>query len=775
MKKLLLIALAVSIGAPALFAGWVLMDRQLNPTTFETVGEYADARIPPGRRADAAARQAKARRELGVQDARQILFGDLHVHTTFSIDAFTWSLPSMNGTGIHPPADACDYARFCSQLDFWSTNDHSEGLTPRHWEMIRDNVNQCNALSGDPADPEMVTFLGWEWTQMGNTPESHYGHRVVVMKDEARDRTPARPIMSGGLAVEAMRKDAIPPLQKLTAPYLGMPANGLNRQMLKNLYFKQDYLREQALCANDRPSPDLPQNCMEYADTPADLQRKLREWGFPALVIPHDTTWGFYTPPGTKWDKQLSRDMHDPQLQGLIEVFSGHGNSEEYRDWRAVEMAADGTLSCPSPSEGYTPCCHRAGEIIQSRCEDPASEECAARVQTAQVNYLRAGRGGRLTVPDVAPEEWLNCGQCTDCYMPAFNFRPGNSVQYIMQLSNRAEPDETGDPLRFRFGFIGSSDNHLAQPGVGYKEVDRHLTTDTSGLATEFLNNQLHRVAEPDSDPRHSVELDLNNNEFNFLQVNESERQSAFFMSGGLVAVHSPARDRDTIFASLQRREVYGTSGPRILLWFDLLQDDGTTLPMGSELESGEIPRFRVRAAGAFEQQPGCPQESIDALGAQRLEHMCGSECYNPGDARIPVERIEIVRIRPQVTGTEDPGRLIEDPWKVIECEGGERGCTVEFEDAEYATAGRDTLYYVRALQTPTPTINGKPIQCVRAREDGQCAEVRVCWGDKRTPLDDDCLDAVSERAWSSPIFLDYPKTRPVPADATAAAAAAET
>jgi hypothetical protein len=77
----------------------------------------------------------------------------------------------------------------------------------------------------------------------------------------------------------------------------------------------------------------------------------------------------------------------------------------------------------------------------------------------------------------------------------------------------------------------------------------------------------------------------------------------------------------------------------------------------------------------------------------------------------------------------------------------------VEFEDPDYAGGGREAAYYARAIQAPTPAVNGGGLRCERD-DEGRCVRVRPCYGDERTPLDDDCLAEIEERAWSSPIFL---------------------
>jgi hypothetical protein len=713
-------------------------------------GEVTRAPIPAEVVAARAAAQAELAQASGAGARKQVLFGDLHVHTTFSTDAFLWSLPAMSGEGAHPLADACDFARYCSALDFWSINDHSEALTPRKWQETKESIRQCNAVGGDAAAPDVMAFLGWEWTQIGRTADEHWGHKNVVLRETEDSRVPARPINSGGFTRQVMA--GIP----LSARLLPALFDFGNRQ---NYYDWDRFAREVAAttpCAEGVHVKELPADCVESAETPGELFEKLAQWDVESLVIPHGTTWGIYTPPDASWQKQLTSAQHDPERQTLIEIFSGHGNSEEHRDWQPVLRGEQG-VTCPPPRDDYEPSCWRAGEIIRARCLEAglAPDECEARAARARQHYADAGLRGRAAIPGERAEDWLDAGQCRDCFLPAFNYRPANSVQAITALTNFDEPD---GPRRFRFGFIASSDVHSGRPGTGYKEFARTSMADQSGPADQrgydFVNPRRGEPA-PESRP---VDLVVTSG-LNAFQNSEFERQNSFWLTGGLVAVHADARSRDGVWNALARKEVYGTSGDRILLWFDLLNPPGGggPAPMGSELTMSEAPRFEVRALGAFRQQPGCPEYSLKALSPERIASLCRRECHNPSDQRKRITRIEVVRIRPQAVPGEPLAALIEDPWRRFECADEGAGCRVEFEDPEHATAGRDAVYYARAIEEPSLAVNANNLRC-EYDEQGRCVRVRPCWGDFRTPESDECLDTNEERAWSSPIYLDWPR-----------------
>ncbi|MAG31513.1 MAG: hypothetical protein CL908_11565 [Deltaproteobacteria bacterium] len=709
-------------------------------------GEPADRPLPASSIALRDQRQADAAADLDVFRPKQILFGDLHVHSSFSTDAFQLTLPTSGGEGIHPVADACDFARFCANLDFWSINDHAASLTARRWQETVRTVRQCNDVSSagpaGEADPDLVSFLGWEWTQMGSTPDNHYGHKNVVLRDLADDRIPARPIAA-----------APPPGVPSTFStgrngrlVLGLAAFGLEGG--HDLIRQMREITSMERCPADVPVRELPLDCSEAVATPRELFAKLDEWGHAATVIPHGTVWGMYTPAGSSWAKQLNAELHDPDRQRLIEVYSGHGNAEEYRSWVATEIRSDGTRRCPEPTPGYTPSCWQAGEAIRARClAAGGAAACEARAAQARQDFVDADRNaGPWTVPGLLPRELLDAGQCLDCFQPAFNYRPRSSVQYMLALGR---PEQTPGARRFRFGFIASSDNHTARAGSGYKEVSRRQFTDSrmAEISRSELVLRHRRPSQPRSEP---FPVDSTIPSVAFL---ESERSGSFFLTGGLAAVHARSRDRGEIWDALERRESYATSGPRILLWFDLLDPNapGGEWPMGSEVEIAGTPTFRVRAAGSFEQNPGCPRSTTEALEPERLASLCMNECYFPSDRRRPILRVEVVRIRTQLSPHDAVAPLIEDPWKTLSCSGDPTGCEVVFSDPEFAKAGRSTLYYVRAIEAASSVMAADPLGC-RFDAEGRCVELDPCF---ERPDDDDCTAPSEQRAWSSPIFVD--------------------
>ena len=642
-------------------------------------------------------------------DQKQIFFGDLHVHTTFSQDAFLFSLPMLQGEGAHPPSDACNFARFCSSLDFFSITDHAEGITKQMWDDTIESIRNCDSIS-EGENKDLIVYAGWEWTQMGLTPETHYGHKNVILRD--LDNIPEVPIGAGLTGLDLLIENGLTPFLPLVADF---PPEAIDFDFLK--FREESY--SIPFCDQNSGNEE---ECKVRAKTPKELFSKIDELGLDAIVIPHGTTWGIHSPPNSKLSSQLLNENHDPKKQRLMEVYSGHGNSEIYKKFEHTKESSPGKFECPLPTDEFEPCCWRAGEIVNQQCIEETGQACTDKADKIRQEFANNASGLLRfgLVENASQEDWKQCGQLKDAFLPAYTYRPAMSSQAAL-----ASQVKDGDTLNsFKLGLIGSTDNHKARAGAGYKEFARKSMGDSWGA-----KDHLTWILPP-------------------------ERGASFYSTGGLVAVHSNRLDRNDIYNSLYDREVYATSGERILLWFNLLKD-GKEIPMGSELTLSNVPNFEVRAVGAYKQLPGCPDYVNEAMSKEEISRLCLNECYNPSNERHLIDRIEVVKIQP-TQNLNSIDQAIQDPWLIYECDDQGQGCSFTFEDESYKNDQIDSVYYVRAIQHKTDAVGGDPLRC-DYNEQGECIKINPCYasGPDFEPSDD-CLAPIGERAWSSPIFLNY-------------------
>ena len=111
-----------------------------------------------------------------------------------------------------------------------------------------------------------------------------------------------------------------------------------------------------------------------------------------------------------------------------------------------------------------------------------------------------------------------------------------------------------------------------------------------------------------------------------------------------------------------------------------------------------------------------------------------------------------MIRVLPRQSADEKAFDLIQDPWRVFQCEPGSKACEAEFSDDDFVADGREAVYYARVIQEATPTVQGDPLAC-EYNDAGMCVKTNICMGGG---VEDDCLSPAEQRAWSSPIYVTH-------------------
>jgi len=650
----------------------------------------------------------------------RVLWGDLHVHTRISFDAYFFS--SLNGpeeayrfakgqpAGIvcDDPDTECGTLQLDRPLDFTAVTEHAEFLgafsTACGGDMpdlacgpvgalIRDSVDDF--IQGDnPIDAELIESL------FSSIPDPDTVWEDVQAVTEAQNDP---------CAFTTLHAYEYSPL-----------INGSS--MHRNVVFLGDVLPRHAISLFDTESE------WELFDSLEAECGNIE--GCDYLTIPHNSNLAdgrMFLPIGTPF-AFAGRDNQpltpeDAALRAksdrMVEIIQLKGQSECMAGFGFDGLGSD-EMDAACYFEQNKPICTGAADD-SPRCKPIEESLCTT-----------------VTGDPTAASEPRDCSS------------PLDFVRGALGEGMRARASLGSNP--YQFGFIGSTDTHNGIPGA----VDEQGFNGHGGVIDADPATRLGEWSCAIDDPECTVRV--------------FERSVAFSNNpGGLTAVWAEENTREAIFAALKARRAYATSGPRIEV-----RTYGRRAPFPADfcvrLEAGETPveQGEVDAVPMGSVLPA--GDGAPSLAAWALQDPGGSA---PG---APLERIQVVKGWIDAEGVVqtkvfDVAGQADGPEPRPDCSivtGGrpEQLC-VTWTDPELEAA-RDAYYYVRVLEQPSCRWN--TLQCLElgvacdqldaatgtfASETGWAGWEGCCdiEGAPGSFTGTNRFDLVQERAWTSPIW----------------------
>ena len=275
----------------------------------------------------------------------------------------------------------------------------------------------------------------------------------------------------------------------------------------------------------------------------------------------------------------------------------------------------------------------------------------------------------------------------------------------------------------FKFGFIGSSDGH-------------------NGASAVEEDNFIGKLGTADATPeRRMNELPL--------------RPTKFFSAAGLAGVWAKENTREAIFAAMERKETFATSGPRIKLrffagwdlevdsltgndWLDKAYMNG--VPMGSDLRSQSLSRFQIGKSGVRSQSPTFIIEAIKDSEGANLDRIQVIKSYLDKEGNPQETIFEVVWAGDRVVDANGKlpaiGNTVDVTTATYTNNIGAIRLQTTWEDPTFS-ANQSAVYYVRVLEIPTPRWTTYDAAALGL-----------------APLSE-VPTSTQERAWSSPIWYN--------------------
>lgn len=640
------------------------------PPPPETVFAVADFSSPDSRPA-----RFKCRNMI---ETRQAFFGDLHVHTGYSNDAYSFG-------GRTSPDDAYTFAfggdikapladdaqartlRIDRPLDFAAVTDHAEFFGEAQLCFDRNNSaysgDFCQAFrTGSGREPALLIKIAAPFSLRDKETCGDDGERCGVAAEDIWRKT---------IASAERWNDSSDECVQTTFVAYEYSSYRLGSNLHRNVIFRNAV---------------VPKRPISYMDAIRewDLWRILKERCIDGsdrcdvLAIPHNSNisngrmFAVDYPGAASTVEKAARARLRAQIEPLVEVMQHKGDSE-------CRQGLSGVLGSEDELCGF------------EKFENLAFESVTG---SSQPDDCYEG-----PLADWIPHLGPNC-------LSKLSY-----VRHALIEGLQQEAEIGVNP--FKFGLMASTDTHNAiAGGVAERDFPGHLGR-ADARAQERVQYDSGIVGNASNSP------------------------------GGLIGVWATQNTRNSLFDAMQRKEVFGTSGPRIKPRFfagwgiaPAMCDDPEMLnklyaqavPMGGDLPAASRaqkhgPTFVLSAQADIgsNERPGTP--------LQRLQLIKGW-VDDEGQQRQAIY---------DVAGSPHNGASVDLGTCTLHGSGHVQLCKV-WQDPDF-DPDRRAVYYLRAVENPSCRYSRwQCLQLPKAQRPADC-------------LQDEKRAVIQERAWSSPIW----------------------